>query len=224
MSSGNPFENPYAAPQAGKPSMAPAPQKLPGAFMTIAVVGIVFGVIGLLQGCCGVAFTLGTDQFIGFMAEATKQAPEEDRLQFDLMQAGLEATRKNLPMVLAVLVLGLICSGVMTIGGILGTMKRRAGVTWLIAACAIAMLLRVVGPIVETINAQAMAAAQESFLSSAPGIEPQQLEIAKNAQQIQGVVQIVMTIATSVVMFVLYGVALWYLVSSRRLREYFSGT
>ena len=215
----NPFRNTSSAP--GGPPTPTGPMKVgnkvkpPGPFLAICICAIVFAISGITGACCGI-IGLG---FVGFGAEMMEQAQAQNaELQgnsdLEVAKALMSATSDFMIGNIISLVVSSILSAIMLTAGIMGISGKGASKMMLLIACGGSILYQIGSQTFNFFQQQAIRVAQlqamaEFDVQPAPGEEGGQI-----AQRVGG-------IATGVVVIVLYIVAIAYLVTSKKVPQFF---
>ncbi len=217
-SQGNPYEVPsysQAVPTAGA-------LKAPGPFMAIAIISIIFGVMGLGQGCLGGIFIAFQGAIGGFFEEIASKAAESDPDAAANMQGLKEVmalqSQYMVPM-LVVLGLSIVTSLVQFVGGIAGVRKAVSSVVMLQGGAVLAMLNNIVGGAWGIYFNRISAEVQMNALKNG-GAPAEQIEAMEMGQQVGSVVGIVFGIGFAAAMVAMYLAALLYLIRSQKLKAF----
>lgn len=214
--------NPYEVPSYSQNVPTAAPLKAPGPFMAIAIIAIIFGVIGLGQGCLGGVFIAFQGAISGFFEEFAKKAAESDPDAAANMQGLKEVmalqSKYMVPMVV-VLVLSLITSLALFVGGIAGVRKAVSSVVMLQGAMVLSILNNIVGAAWGIYFNRISADVQMQALRDG-GAPAEQLQAMEVGQQVGSVVGIVFGIGFAAAIIAMYLVALIYLIRSQKLKAF----
>lgn len=213
-------QSPYQSPQPaqsspmGKPVGNPV--KKPTGLIAIGVIALIFGIMGVISGCCGVITPLFQDQFLDLMDSMVAQGAsgEEAELQQQTMRAGIKAAKPlMIPSMIAQLI-GLVISIGLVVGGI-AALKGSANCRILLGS---ALLLCVPSVIANTVLASIISARTNA-------IQTELYEEAGLTQQAEAMGMfstfgLAMQVGFALLMVILYAVLGLYILKSKPIREY----